>query len=99
MLQERVQQELLNNIIENAIELAFECLPVLQDNIDIERSAIITNKIIPWALELESELRLPTHNPDEKPYYDAVIEFANRKLAKEELSNTELRDYTIVPLG
>ena len=70
-------------IIENAVELASDCLEKLQERWDIGRSAIIANFIIPWAIEAENRYQELLVRDEDVPYYDFIIDFGAKKLERE----------------
>ena len=68
-------------VIENAIEIAMNTLPELQIILDMGRDRIISDFILKWAEEAETEYqRVVQENGGEYPYYDFVDEFSERKL-------------------
>ena len=73
---------LTERIIENAIELASDCLETLQDQCGGGRDVLISHFIIPWAVQAEEEYqkRLAVA---EVPYYDFIMDYGARKLQEE----------------
>ena len=68
-------------LIENAIEIAMNTLPELQNILDMGRDRIISDLITKWAEEAETEYqRTVQENGGEYPYYDFIDEFSERKL-------------------
>ena len=71
-------------IVENAIEIASECLEALQDHFEgfFGRDVIISSYIYPWAIEAEKRLMSASYNPDEITYYEFISQFVEEKLSK-----------------
>ena len=69
-------------VIENAIELASDCLESLQNHCMVGRDALISHCIIPWAVEAEKEYQKRIA-VEEVPYYDFILDFGARKLREE----------------
>ncbi len=68
-------------LIENAIEIAMNTLPKLQNILDMGRDRIISDLITKWAEEAETEYqRAVQENGGEYPYYDFIDEFSEKKL-------------------
>lgn len=68
-------------LIENAIEIAMNTLPKLQNILDMGRDRIISDYIVKWSEEAEIEYqRLVEENDGQYPYYDFIDEFSERKL-------------------
>ena len=67
-------------IIENAIELASDCIEALQEHCNVGRDSLIHNYIIPWAIEAESTYQSQIAIKADVPYYDFIIKFGEMKL-------------------
>ena len=76
-------------VIENAIELASDCLCPLQRHYDVGRNALIVNCIIPWAVEAEEQYQKKLVAEEDVPYYDFIIAFGAEKLREEFGNGTE----------
>lgn len=72
----------ITRIIENAIEIADENLPKLQEKFErvMSRESIIENYIIPWAEEAELLWETLLKNGKEHDYYIFIDNFAKQKI-------------------